>query len=154
MAAAMVAALTLSAGVAQAQRRETPYYASIAAQEARMRTGPGQNYPASWLYVRRNLPVRVVAIYKDWRKVEDPGGTQGWVFSSLLSASRTAMVTADVAELRASASTAARVSWRAQRGVVGKVSKCRGSWCYLDVNGRGGFVEQAKLWGVDPGETF
>jgi SH3-like domain-containing protein len=64
------------------------------------------------------------------------------------------MVTADLVELRTSPSSSARIAWRAQRGVVGKVSKCSGSWCFLDVGGRGGYVEQSRLWGVDPGETF
>lgn len=119
-----------------------------------MRTGPGTNYPTNWLYVRRDLPVRVVAVYKDWRKVEDPGGTQGWVFASLLSAKRTAMVTADQAELRDAPRAAGRVSWRVEKGVVGRVNRCARGWCYLDVMGRGGYVEQARLWGVDPDEAF
>ena len=42
-----------------------------------MRTGPGRNYPGIWLYKRRDLPIRVIQIYPNWRKVEDPDGEQG-----------------------------------------------------------------------------
>ena len=43
---------------------------------------------------------------------------------------------------------------RAAPGVVGRVSKCGNGWCYLDVKGRGGFVEISHIWGVDPVETI
>lgn len=139
---------------AEAQRRQPPYYASISAGQARMRAGPGRNYPVNWEYRRVDLPVRVVDVYKDWRKVEDPGGTQGWMLASLLHPRRTAIVTDHVVEMRASASASARVNWRAAPGVVGRVDRCDGGWCRFDVKGRSGFVQQARLWGVEPGERF
>jgi SH3-like domain-containing protein len=45
---------------AAAQDKQPPYWASIASGEAMMRKGPGRNYPGTWLYKRRDLPVRVV----------------------------------------------------------------------------------------------
>ncbi|TKD50300.1 SH3 domain-containing protein [Sphingomonas baiyangensis] len=144
--------LALAAGVAEAQTRKPPYYASIAASEARMRTGPGRNFPVNWVYVRADLPIRVIDIYQDWRKVESSDGTQGWMQVGLLSDRRTAIVQDDVVALREAARPGARVSWRAAPGVVGRISRCARGWCYLDVKGRGGFVEQARLWGVGPTE--
>src|ERR1043166_2117696 len=72
--------------------RAVPYWASISSGRAMMRTGPGQNYPGTWLYVRPDLPIRVIEIYRDWRKVSDPGGTTGWMLVRLLSDQRTAVV--------------------------------------------------------------
>ena len=146
--------------VAALVEKKPPYFGSIQASEARMRTGPGRNYPISWRYVRPGLPVKVVENFKEkgggalWRKVEDPGGTQGWMQSTLISDTRTAMVMGDIVELRAEPRFAAKVNWRAEPGVVGKVSKCGKGWCYFDVTGRGGFVEVSHLWGVDPAETI
>jgi SH3-like domain-containing protein len=150
-------ALALMAGgtaALEAQTRKPPYYASIAASKARMRTGPGRNYPASWLYVRADLPIKVVDIYRTWRKVEDASGVQGWMQVGLLSDRRTAIVQGEVATLRASPDAGGRVNWRAAPGVVGRLSRCARGWCHLDVKGRGGFVEQARLWGVAPGEDM
>lgn len=147
--AVMVMALTCAV---DAQTRKTPYYASISASQARMRTGPGRNYPASWLYQRSGLPVKVVDIYKEWRKVEDPGGTQGWMQANLLTDTRTGYVADTIVALRDSPQTSGRVQWRAAPGVVGRVSKCSRGWCWFDVRGRSGFVEAIHLWGVDPGE--
>jgi SH3-like domain-containing protein len=141
------------AGVAHAdEAKKPPYWASINAGAARMRTGPGRNYPASWLYQRADLPVKVVEVYQSWRKVEDPDGTQGWLIVHLLSDKRTAIVKDSVKALHVSPDPQSRVSWMAAPGVVGRISHCASGWCDFDVGGRGGYVEAADIWGVDPGE--
>ena len=88
----MVVALAVPSP-AIAQQRKPPYYAAISAGKARMRTGPGRNYPISWVYKRAHLPIKVVDIYQDWRRIEDPDGTQGWMQVGLLTAERTGMIT-------------------------------------------------------------
>jgi hypothetical protein len=52
----------------------------------------GKNYPATWLYQRADLPVKVLEVYPSWRKVQDPDGTAGWMLVNLLSDTRTAIV--------------------------------------------------------------
>jgi len=138
----------------QAQKRPLPYYASISASVARMRTGPGRNFPAIWLYQRADLPVKVIAIYKEWRKVADPDGTEGWLQANLLSERRSGIVTGGVAELRAEPRANADIAWHAEPGVVGRVSKCARGWCWFDVRGRAGYIEAARLWGVGADESF
>lgn len=149
----LLALVASDAALAQAKRKP-PYFASISAGRARMRTGPGRTYPASWLYVRADLPVRVVDVYKEWRKVEDPGGTQGWMLANLLSETRTGVVRDRIAELRDKPSAGARILWRAEPGVVGRLSECAAGWCRYDVHGQVGYVEAARLWGVEPFETL
>ncbi len=156
--------LTLSAGVmlastvsiicndsAQAQgqtTRKVPYWASLEEGEARMRTGPSQEYPVKWVYKRKDLPVKVVGIYEIWRKVEDPDGDQGWMHVRLLSPNRTALVTGTGnAALRESPSATAPITWRVQPGVVGRLNECENSWCRLDIKGRTGYIEAERLWG-------
>jgi SH3-like domain-containing protein len=136
------------------QQRKTPYWGSLSAGQARMRTGPGRNYPVNWFYQRQGLPVQVVETYPGWRKVRDPDGTSGWMIGNLVSDQRTGMVKDAIADLRASPNADAKVVWRAEPGVVGRLSHCAEGWCKLDVQGRGGFVEETKLWGVDPDENF
>ena len=153
--ALLAVACTLSLAAAQAQpQRETPYMASIASGRAMMRTGPGQTYPGTWLYTRRDLPIRVLRVYHDWRYIEDPGGTKGWMLVSLLSDQRTAIVTGEgYADLRESPDAGSAVRFRAEVNVVGRISRCASNWCYFDVHGRGGYVRTDRLWGVAPNET-
>ncbi|WEK43937.1 MAG: SH3 domain-containing protein [Candidatus Sphingomonas colombiensis] len=151
---AMVGGLTVRGAIAADPPKKGPYFASIAPSRARMRSGPGRNYPATWLYVRADLPVRVVDAFQDWRKVEDPAGVQGWMQGKMVSQRRTALVQGEIVELREKPSAGAKVMWRAEPGVVGRVSQCGDGWCRLDVRGQAGFIETSHLWGVAPEETL
>ncbi len=151
-AACLLAVLATPAAAAD---RKLPYWASIAAGEARMRTGPSLTYPATWLYKRRDLPIRVIETYPSWRKVQEPDGTVGWMLVGLLSDTRTAIVpTGGPRDMRISPAPDAAVAYRVAPGAVGRVSKCGGGWCRLDVKGRAGFIRTADLWGVDPDEVL
>lgn len=152
MAIVVVAGLVFPTIVAAQQK--APYWASISAGKARMRTGPGREFPASWLYQRADLPVRVIETYPNWRKIEDPDGTTGWVQANLLSNVRTALVSGDIRELRASADPAAPVVWRAEPGVVGRVSQCARGWCLFDIKGRAGYVRTSHIWGTAADERL
>lgn len=153
-----IAAVTILAQpvdtAAQEGKQKPPYFASLSPTKARMRTGPGRSYPATWLYVRPDLPIKVVDIYKEWRKIEDPGGTQGWMLGNLVSSQRTGIVTGQNADLHAAPQFGGKVVWRAAPGVVGRLSQCKAGWCRFDVKGQAGFVEASRLWGVASDEVL
>jgi SH3-like domain-containing protein len=153
MAVAVAGLAIGGTGQAAPSDRKTPYWASISAGQARLRTGPGRNFPASWLYRRADLPIKVIEVYPSWRKIVDPDGTVGWMQATLLSEQRTAIVTGGVRPLRTAPDPRAPIAWRAEPGVVGRISDCSGGWCRIDVHGQSGFVETAHLWGLDPNET-
>ena len=136
-----------------AAKHEPPYWASIAARSALLRTGPGTNFPARWRYVRTGMPLRVVQMYQDWRRVRDPDGTEGWMRSNLLSDQRTGMVTGETRPLY-TAPGGSEVVARAEAGVIGRISRCESGWCRFETHGRTGYIEEGGLWGVDPDETF
>jgi SH3-like domain-containing protein len=119
-----------------------------------MRTGPGGNYPGTWLYKRRDLPVRVLKRYENWRLIQDPDGAQGWMLVTLLSDRRSAVVKAgEPRPIHASATDGSRVRYRAEPGVVGRIDHCRSGWCRIEIGRREGYVRTSDLWGVGPNEV-
>ncbi len=147
LAAFMVIAMVGSAALAQSTKK-TPYWASIDEPEARMRTGPSTEFPVKWVYKRQYLPVKVVAVHEVWRKIEDPDGDQGWMHVRLLNPQRTALVTGSgVGSLRDAPEPTARIAWRVETGVVGRIDDCANGWCRFDVSGRSGYIEAERLWG-------
>lgn len=132
---------------AQSDPVKLPYWASISVDEARMRKGPSPDVPVIWEYRRKDLPVKVVARFETWRKIEDPDGTQGWMAARLLSRTRTAIVTGDIRPLREEASISAAVAYRAEPGVVGRITDCKDGWCLFDVKGRKGWIQTDHIWG-------
>jgi SH3-like domain-containing protein len=154
VAFAFVVAIAASASTPVQAQQKPPYWASIAAGEARMRTGPGRQFPVSWEYRRAGLPVRVLATYPNWRKVRDPDGDEGWMQANLLSDDRTGMVRGtEIRTFRDAPAAGAKIIWRAEPGVVGKISECGQGWCKIDVGGKIGYVEATHLWGTDPEEA-
>jgi SH3-like domain-containing protein len=150
-----IAAFLACATTAHAQDKKPPYWASIASGEAMMRTGPGRNYPGIWLYKRRDLPIRVIQVYPNWRKIEDPDGHQGWMLVTLLSDRRTAVVKpGSPRDIHAKRDANSPVRYRAEAGVVARIEKCDGRWCKVQVGKRSGFIAQGDIWGVGEGEAF
>lgn len=146
--ALMLAAASLSVQPARADPKTPPYWASIAADEARMRVGPSLDYPSNWIYQRRDMPVKVLQVLGNWRKVQDPDGTQGWMHVRLLSDTATAMVTDAAADMRQDRNDTTALLYRAEQGVVGRVSECTEGWCRFDVRGKRGYVRATSLWGA------
>jgi SH3-like domain-containing protein len=152
---ALAALLILSvAAPAAAQDKQPPYWASIASGQAMTHTGPGRNYPNVWLYQRRDLPVRVVKKYDNWRLIEDPDGAQGWMLVTMLSDRRTAIVKPGEARaIRVGPNDSAKVEYNAEHGVVGRISKCSEGWCRIEIGNRRGFIRTSDIWGVSQGEV-
>ena len=151
----LVLGLLCAAVPAASQDKVPPYWASIASGEAMIRTGPGRNYPGTWLYKRRDLPVRVVKIYSSWRLIEDPEGTRGWMLVTLLSDRRTALVKPGVPRaIYEKRDRASRVAYLAEPGVVGRIEDCDGDWCKFSVGKRAGWVAQGDVYGVSKSENI
>ncbi|HVY21221.1 MAG TPA: SH3 domain-containing protein [Bauldia sp.] len=134
-----------------------PRFVSLKAGRVNVRVGPGEDYKVAWVFTRSALPVEVIQEFDTWRRIRDSDGQMGWVFHSLLSAKRTAIVTpwasGDPLPLRAGGTANAAVTAYLQPGVEAAVDKCRSGWCDLSGTGFSGWIEQTQLWGVYPGEA-
>ena len=128
---------------------KVPYWASVDADIANMRVGPGDSYRIDWVYRRLHLPVKVLRREGPWRLVEDLDGTKGWMRDLLLSRHRAAIVNGDgLIEMHAESSDSSRMLWRIESGVVGMLGDCKNGWCAFDVEGHKGFARQDRLWGA------
>lgn len=162
--AALVIGLMLAATFVfaplHAQDKTVPYWATLRYGEVRMRVGPSIEYPIAWVYKRQGLPVKVIRLREGWRLVEDHEGTQGWIAQNQLDPARGGLVIGTgLAEVRAEASAASTIRWRAEPGVVTRLLRCDSSWCQVDLatpkqreDGKSvkGWIARARLWGADP----
>ena len=156
MRRALLLTLAIAASTpAFAQERPVPYWASIAAGQALMRTGPDRTYPAVWLYKRRDLPVKVLQVVGPWRRVQEQDGSSGWMLATLLAARRTGVILAGgLRPIRSGPSGDSDLLWQAEPGVIGRISKCDGQYCRIQIGEKVGYVEQSALWGTDPNERI
>lgn len=132
-----------------------PRFVSLQKNEANMRAGPGLEYPIEWTYLRRDLPLEVIAEYRSWRKVRDWEGNSGWIHQSMLDGRRTLIVTADRCAVRGGSVGDSPVVAIAETGVVGHLIECpRGlSMCRVQFGERGGWIDRETFWGIHEGEV-
>jgi SH3-like domain-containing protein len=163
---AVGAMLAISAGAAIAAEQPgsgtgsglpVPRFVSLKSDKVNVRAGPTKDHDVAWVYNRAALPVEVTAEFENWRRIRDWEGAEGWVYHSLLSGRRTALVSPQskgngLLELRDKPEAASGINARLQHGVLATVKRCKDGWCRLAGEGFDGWIEQARLWGVYPGE--
>lgn len=160
--------LATSGGVARAQDAsastgpsglQIPRFVSLKADRVNVRKGPSTDHPVSWVFSRAGLPVEVTAESGHWRRVRDSESSEGWVFHSLLSGRRTALImpwvkSDEPVSLRKSPSGGSDLVARLLPGVLANVLTCDGAWCHVSVDEYTGWLKQDVLWGVYRGETL
>lgn len=149
----MFAALALfaTAGPAfAADDEEVPYWASLRASEVNLRVGPAESYRIAWVYHRPGLPMKVLRRMEGWRLVQDPEGARGWMLARFLKRDRGALVTGKgLVDMRDKGDSGARLLWRLEPGISGKLGDCESGWCRFEIDtGHAGFVPQERLWGA------
>ena len=129
-----------------------PRYVSLKSDHVNVRAGPTKDNDVAWVYTRSGLPVEITAEFENWRRGRDSEGAEGWVYHSMLSGRRTAVVTMksreELAPVYDRADPGSAVAARLQAGVVTQVKKCVSGWCRVTGNGFDGWIEQQRLWGV------
>jgi SH3-like domain-containing protein len=129
-----------------------PRYVSLKSDHVNVRAGPTKDNDVAWVYTRSGLPVEITAEFENWRRVRDSEGAEGWVYHSLLSGRRTAVITMktkdELASLYDRADDTSPVAARLQAGVVAQVKHCAAGWCHVVGDGFDGWIEQQRLWGV------
>src|SRR4030081_1472393 len=125
-----------------------PRYVSLKSDHVNVRAGPTKDNDVAWVFTRSGLPVEITAEFENWRRVRDSEGAEGWVYHSLLSGRRTAVITMktrdELAPLYDRADQASAVSARLQAGVVAQVKRCAAGWCRVTGNGFGGWIAQQR----------
>ncbi|MFZ5733919.1 MAG: SH3 domain-containing protein [Pseudomonadota bacterium] len=161
VAFALAAAIWAASGTIGFAAKETPVttsglpvprYVSLKSDHVNVRAGPTKDNDVSWIFTRAGLPVEITAEFENWRRIRDSEGAEGWVYHSLLSGRRTAVVTMkhkdELASIYERADASASVTARLQAGVVTQVKRCMSGWCRVTGAGFDGWIEQQRLWGV------
>lgn len=134
-----------------------PRFVSLKADRVNVRVGPTQDHNVSWQYIHLGLPVEIIQEFENWRQIRDWEGRQGWVFHSLLSGRRTALVTpwekSNRTPLRAEARSDANIVAELEPFVLASVSECVNGWCKVSGEDYSGWLDQTRLFGVYPDEV-
>ncbi len=142
-----------------------PRFVSLKTDRVNLREGPSKDNRTTWVFQRAGLPVEIIAEYDNWRRIRDSEGAEGWVWHSLLSGRRTALIMPwnrekrELLTLYSNTKASPGIIARLEPNVIVSVRECDTHWCEVSVSGEDhgslrGFVPQDKLWGVYPNETL
>jgi SH3-like domain-containing protein len=133
-----------------------PRFVSLKPDRVNVRGGPTRDHDVTFVFTRTGLPVEITAESDNWRRIRDWEGAEGWVYHSLLSGRRTALVEAkqqdELVPLFGKADAESALVARLQPGVLASVKQCDGTWCHITGSGFDGWIAQERLWGVYPHE--
>lgn len=145
-------------GTGAASGLPIPRFVSLKSDRVNVRTGPNKDQEVRWVYTRVGMPVEITAEFENWRRIRDWEGAEGWVYHTLLSGRRSAVVVTkskdELASLYDAADPEAPVVARLQSGVFGMLKTCTGSWCHIVGKDFDGWVTQERLWGAYPNEKM
>lgn len=139
--------------VGSVTRLPLPRYVSMKASKANARRGPSVTHRIDWVFMRRNMPLQVVAEFGHWRRVVDQEGVGGWIHYALISGARTVLVQKDMLDLHVRPNAKSPVAAQLEVGVVANLDQCTPEWCRVAVAGYKGWAPKSALWGVDADEV-
>ena len=131
-----------------------PRFVTLKSNEVNMRVGPGREYPLSWVYKQKNLPLKVIAEFDTWRKVIDHEGTIGWVHSQLVGLKRYALIQSRLTKLHRKPDSSSTVLAVADKGVLLELQICEPQWCRVASDLVRAYVRRDDIWGVLETETL
>lgn len=160
--------LTVSLSLAQQKTRKgtgypVPRFVSLKGNMVNVRQGPSNDQAIKVIFKKKGLPVEIIAEWDNWRRIRDSEGTDGWVWHSLLSGERTALITpwAETSEnlsVHAKPDENSMIVARLSPQVIVQVESCNRQWCRIELRHNKkkyeGYFPQNKLWGVYPDEAF
>jgi SH3-like domain-containing protein len=151
-----VAIAASDAAIGAASGLPVPRFVSLKPDRVNVRGGPTRDHEVTFVFTRTGLPVEITAESDNWRRIRDWEGSEGWVYHSLLSGRRTALVAAkqrdELVPLFSQADVTSTLVARLQPGVLASVKQCDGTWCHISGTGFDGWIMQERLWGVYPHE--
>lgn len=126
-----------------------PRFVSLKSEKTFCRGGPTFAHPIKITYVRRALPVMVVAETRDyWRKIRDAEGDECWIHRSKLSGAPTAMVVTDGLIIRSRPRDNAPQTARLGRGLITRIEAERDGWLKISADGVKGWAANDGFWGA------
>ena len=129
-------------------------YVSQRPDKAYLREGPTFGHKVLWIYRHRGYPFAVIAQFDVWRRVMAADGTVGWMSASMLSDSRTVLVTGKGRARISADADGGRIVGLADPGAIAGLKACTRDACHVHSEEIDGWIAKNRIWGVGADEVF
>tara|TARA_Y100000588_G_C14093160_1_gene855415 strand:- start:166 stop:612 length:447 start_codon:yes stop_codon:yes gene_type:complete len=126
---------------------ENNYYLTLKYNEVNVRYGPGRDYPVKYIYNKKNLPVKVIDKFWEWKKVIDFKKNSGWIHETQLKKGKSFILLKDQI-LFAKPTKHSKPLFKIAKGRLLIVKKCKKNWCRVKTQNFLGWVKTNEIWGL------
>ena len=127
-------------------------FLSVKSDKVNMRTGPNNRYNVKYVYIKKNLPFKILGFFEEWYFVEDPFGEKGWIKKKLFFNSKKqnfAFVSNENGIFcYNSPSKTSQIKIKIDNFYILKIFSCKNEFCFIKLDREKFWCKKKDLWGL------
>ena len=126
---------------------ENNYYLTLKYNKVNVRYGPGRDYPIKYVYKKKNLPVKIIDEWWEWKKIIDLKKNSGWIHDTQLKKGKSFILLEDQILFK-KPTKYSKPLLKIAKGRLLLVKKCKKNWCKVKTKNYLGWVITNNIWGT------
>ena len=114
-----------------------------------VRYGPSFEYPIKYVYLKKNLPIKVIDKKENFRRIVDHKHNSGWIHTSQLKKSSSVILTENQFIFTKPTKFSEPIAV-AEKGKLVLLNKCKKKWCKTSFENITGWMLFDEFWGKLP----
>ena len=114
-----------------------------------VRYGPSFDYPIKYIYLKKNLPIKVIDKKENFRRIIDHKHNSGWIHTSQLKKSSSVILTQSQYVFSKPTKFSEPLAI-VEKGKLILIEKCKNNWCKLSNEDISGWMVFENFWGILP----
>ena len=127
--------------------QEEKNFLTLKSEIVNVRQGHSFDYPIKFIYRKKNLPVKIIDVWENFKKIQDYNNNQGWIHVSKLSKRKAAINIKNNSIIFKKPTIFSKPLARLEKGRLVLVKKCKNLWCKISDENYTGWVKKEFLWG-------
>ena len=124
-------------------------YVMLKNNKVNVRYGPSFDYPIKYIYLKKNLPIKVIDKKENFRRIIDHKHNSGWIHTSQLKKSSSVILTKKQLIFTKPSKFSEPIAV-AEIGKLVLITKCKKNWCKTDSDDLSGWILFDDYWGKLP----
>ena len=114
-----------------------------------VRYGPSFDYPIKYIYLKKNLPIKVIDKKENFRRIIDHKHNSGWIHTSQLKKSSSVILNKKQLIFTKPSKFSEPIAV-AEPGKLILITKCKNNWCKTNGDNISGWILFDDYWGKLP----
>ena len=128
--------------------QENDYFLMLKYNKVNVRYGPNKDDQIKFVYKKKYLPLKVIDIKENFRKIIDHKNNNGWIHISQLKSPKS-LIMMENKTLFKKNSIFSKPIIKLEKGKLVLIKKCKENWCKIKTNKIIGWLRTENVWGIN-----